>query len=303
MVLVIGHDAIASRVLAGRHENNPDVDVDMPALSGGQGVVGEPLASAGDSVRHVTDVLGVDGQSVTADRFEPVAAGNHPGVVLLHGLDGMYETAPLYHETARHLARNGMVVVIPHFFERTGTSRDHRGELKAHFERRLKSAGEDGGELQRTFDLWAATGKAAVRHVQGLGNVDPTRTAILGFSMGGFLASTIAAEADSNLSAVVVLFGGLPPRHAGAPRMPPTLIIHGDRDQVVPVGEAHRLRDLLLAGNRPVEIKVYEGVGHVFLEGGLKARLAAWDAWNRAAAFLQANLGVGAASGAGSPAG
>lgn len=46
-----------------------------------------------------------------------------------------------------------------------------------------------------------------------------------------------AAEPGSGGDAVVELFG----------KLPPVLIIHGDKDQVVPITEPHKLRDLLTA--------------------------------------------------------
>jgi hypothetical protein len=68
---------------------------------------------------------------------------------------------------------------------------------------------------------------------------------------------------------VVELFGGLPAEMAaGLKHMPPTLILHGDRDDVVPVRQAHALRDALAGRKLPFEMKVYWGVGHGFQKPG-----------------------------------
>jgi len=40
--------------------------------------------------------------------------------------------------------------------------------------------------------------------------------------------------------------------------MPPTLILHGDKDVLVNVAEAHSLDELLTAANRPHEMHIYE---------------------------------------------
>jgi dipeptidyl aminopeptidase/acylaminoacyl peptidase len=52
--------------------------------------------------------------------------------------------------------------------------------------------------------------------------------------------------------------------HEQLQRLPPTLVIHGDKDDVVPVEEAHALRKLALDKKLPVEVKIYARVGHVF---------------------------------------
>jgi dienelactone hydrolase len=74
--------------------------------------------------------------------------------------------------------------------------------------------------------------------------------------------------------------------------MPPTLIIHGDRDEVVPVREATSLRDLLRKGEREHEFRLYRGVGHCFVspKGGLDWA-AALDAKRRTFSFLSRHLG------------
>ncbi len=75
--------------------------------------------------------------------------------------------------------------------------------------------------------------------------------------------------------------------------MPPTLILHGDKDVLVPVSEAHALDELLTAANRPHEMHIYEGANHAFnfpqLPFWYNAE-DAHDAWNRSLQFLAANL-------------
>jgi predicted esterase len=57
------------------------------------------------------------------------------------------------------------------------------------------------------------------------------------------------------LACLVELFGALPREHrTRLKEMPPTLVIHGDADTVVPVEEAYLLAGLLLARKqRPEE--------------------------------------------------
>jgi dipeptidyl aminopeptidase/acylaminoacyl peptidase len=54
-----------------------------------------------------------------------------------------------------------------------------------------------------------------------------------------------------------------PARRAGA-TSPPFLIVHGDRDAVVPVEHARALHDALRAGGRPSRLVVVRGAGHGF---------------------------------------
>ena len=66
--------------------------------------------------------------------------------------------------------------------------------------------------------------------------------------------------------------------------MPPTLILHGEQDSVVPVSEAHRLRALLERAGATYEIKLYPGAGHGF------SVLQFLDAGQRTVQFLKKYL-------------
>jgi hypothetical protein len=76
--------------------------------------------------------------------------------------------------------------------------------------------------------------------------------------------------------------------------MPPTLVVHSDKDEVVPAREAYYLRDVLRRHRRECEAKVYEGVGHCFARRGpldWRALAAAREAERSALAFLDRHLG------------
>ena len=47
--------------------------------------------------------------------------------------------------------------------------------------------------------------------------------------------------------------------------LPPTLVVHGDEDEVVPVQYAIALRKLKRREKLPIEVKIYE-VPHMFLK-------------------------------------
>ena len=75
--------------------------------------------------------------------------------------------------------------------------------------------------------------------------------------------------------------------------MPPTLILHGDKDVLVPVAQAHALDEMLTRDKRPHEIKIYAGANHAFNSPGLEIwynPADAQDTSNRSSKFLVANL-------------
>jgi len=127
--------------------------------------------------------------------------------------------------------------------------------------------------------------------------VDPDRVALMGFSLGAFLALSTGARDPKHVAAIVEYYGGLLPSISdGAKTMPPTLILHGDKDVVVPVAMAHSLNELLTKYKRRHEMKIYEGANHTFnfpAEGTWYNSADARDAWNRSAKFLAENLGAG----------
>jgi acetyl esterase/lipase len=93
---------------------------------------------------------------------------------------------------------------------------------------------------------------------------------VVGLSRRAYLASSGAAEPGG----AVERFGGLPAELRDRARaLPPVLITHGEKDEVVPVAEARKPRDLLTAGRLTPEVQIDKGVGHVFTGPGGRPRL------------------------------
>ena len=87
---------------------------------------------------------------------------------------------------------------------------------------------------------------------------------LLGYSLGGYLALT-AAMAWREVAAVAVCYGGLPTPFLGlAAGLPPTLLLHGGADQVVPVTETTAVTDLLRSHRIAHEVHIYPQAGHGF---------------------------------------
>jgi carboxymethylenebutenolidase len=256
----------------------------------------EPLAP---TAREATDTFRSGGKDVRVERFEPTADGKYPALVLLHPIDGLDNASgEVYRGLARDYAAKGYVVALVHYFDRTDAAPEELKAVRALFLRR--AAGEQLTDAQRKtiegrFDAWTDTVRDAVADVRKRPNVDPDRVGLVGLSLGGFLALSVAAQEDMKIAAVVDLFGGLPAeRRAGVKTLPPVLVLHGDKDTVVSVDEAKELQKLIADKKLVGEVTIYPGVGHVFMDEkgrmSLQAVPALMDARARAEAFLEKHL-------------
>lgn len=186
------------------------------------------------------------GKTIGVERFEPKSAGRHPAIVILHSAGGMDVGGREFREFARELARRGYVAQIVHYFDQSG----------------IRHA--DASAIGRSFSSWMVTIGDALTSLSQQENVDPGRIGLLGFSLGSYLSLSVAST-DRRVSAVVEYFGGLPDLFArNLKRFPPTLILHGEADKVVPVSEARKLEKVLREKDLPFEIRVYPGQGHRF---------------------------------------
>ena len=62
------------------------------------------------------------------------------------------------------------------------------------------------------------------------------------------------------------------------PKMPPTLLVHGDKDALVPVQQSEIMIEKLKANNVPCELIVHQGGGHGAWKGVEQdvAKIADW---------------------------
>ncbi len=217
-------------------------------------------------IRHTETTFSSDGKAISVELFQPTVVGRYPAVIVLHGAGGMVIAGEGFRTIASYVARSGYVAVIVHYFDRTDTS-------VARFPADPKD-----------FALWLKTISDAVSYIAEQPNVEPERIGLLGVSLGSYLSLALASQ-DPRIGAVVEYFGGMPEYFStGIKRMPPTLILHGAVDRIVPVEEAYTLEKLLQKTATPYEIKVYPAQGHGF-RGADSA-----DALKRAIAFFDKNL-------------
>lgn len=164
----------------------------------------------------------------------------------------------------------------------------------------LYFAGAWGSEGRYTFTGLVPQAAAALRFLRSRPFVDPKRTAVFGFSMGGWTAINLAARAQGLKGAVAVapvgggeMIGrhtrsfvaracvtlnvgslesvardfaeavrGADPAKAAASLGCPLLVVHGDADDVVPFPVSRRIKALA----PKTELVVARGVRHDFLE-------------------------------------
>ncbi len=226
------------------------------------------LAQRGGRGLAAPDPLTSGGVPITVERFDPPGgSGRRPAVLLLHGADGPGER---YRAAARQVAAVGYPVFFVHYLDRTG-------DRRAGF-----------GSIGRNLPVWAETARDAVDWIARQPGVDGTRIAIFGVSLGGGLA-LLAAAGEPRVRAIVDYFGFVPSTVTAGVRLPPTLILHGEADRVVPVSNALTLQRILEAQGTAYDIQIYPGEGHGF------SSAAQADAAARIAAFLNRTIGAAGA--------
>jgi carboxymethylenebutenolidase len=198
------------------------------------------------AVNPASIVFESGGQAIACDAFVPSARNGErfPAVIGLHGSAGGHATMA---DPAALLAAQGFAVYVVHYFDRTGTT-----------------GVADKQTAVRNFPAWGKTVWDSISYVAGRPEVDAERIGLLGFSLGAYLALSVAAV-DSRVKAVVEFFGGMPREmKLFIRRLCPTLILHGDGDPTVPVSEAYHLQQLLEKKATPYEMQIYPGAGHGF---------------------------------------
>ena len=201
---------------------------------------------------------------IRLDAYLPDSGGRHPTVLALYGSGGGVEGM---NEPATMLATRGFAVFVLYYFDRTGTTQAN-----------------DKQTMVRNFPAWGKTVWDAISHIEQHPQVDTKRIGLLGFSLGAYLALSVAFV-DPRVKAVVEFFGGLPKEmRLFMRRLCPVLILHGEADPTVPVQEAYDLRNLLDKKGLPYEIKIYPGAGHGFRNGDWR------DAGMRTLEFLRKYL-------------
>ncbi len=225
--------------------------------------------SSVDEIEGATLSFVSAGRKVTLDWFRTPRPGPRPAVLTLHGRDGPHRFAEAYRHAAGALARHDYHVLFVHYFDSTET------------------ASVFGNAGLHNFFAWTRTVGDAVSWAAKREEIDPARIALLGVSLGASVALAHAAT-DLRIKAVIDFYGMLPaPALSLLQRMPPTLILHGAQDWIVPVTAAYQLESFLRSRGAIYEMHIYPDQGHGFLD------TAGIDAVRRTLAFLDRHLAGG----------
>lgn len=208
------------------------------------------------------------GRALTVEVMEPSDAIAHPAVIVLHGADGPTRKGDEYRDVCRMLAQNGFVALRPHYFDAgppPAPGYEHLGNPLAHA-------------------AWLQAVGSTADYAQALPSVLHSAVGLMGFSLGAYLALA-AGAIQQRYGAIVEFFGGLPMMVMGlASSMPPTLILHGGADAIVPVSEAYKVQRLYEQKKFTHEIHVYPGETHNFSDATRAS------AYARSLYFLKAHL-------------
>jgi carboxymethylenebutenolidase len=186
---------------------------------------------------------------IRVEHFAQRGNEKRPVIVLAPESASFKTVSPVYQSIAANLAEEGYLVLIVHFFDRTGHDGIAKDDIK-----------------EKMFRQWMEALGDGVQYARRLANADPGRVGLLGFSLGGYLAVAVAADANVKVQAVGCYFGGVPKElWPKIKKLPPVLVVHGEKDDVVPVSEAYKIIKFCEKNNLKCEHKIYPSEGHLFI--------------------------------------
>jgi acetyl esterase/lipase len=233
----------------------------------------------------------IAGESLLLDVYRPLPHANQrPAVVLVHG-GGMWTGSRAHMEhPARQLARAGYIAFSVDYRLVDATTGDHRWPAQLDDAQRAVRwvrayAADYGVDPERVGAFgWSAGGQLAAllgtRHTRDvtapMASHSSRVTCVVDLAGDVDLAAYTRAPA---LHEVVALLGGtvqeVPDRYRDASPLSwidqhtaPFLVIHGDRDDVVPIEQSRRLVVALRAAGVEVEYVELTGTGHDDLTWG-----------------------------------
>lgn len=222
-------------------------------------------------------VVGIDshGTAIQTEVFNATGAPNRGLVAVVHGSDGMNEPwAAEIRGYATNLATKGFTVLIPHYFDKTGTTPG-----LAVFD-----------QLSSNLDSWQEAVADTVMYGKTVLGISASCVGLLGFSLGGH----ICLRLRGNAKVLVEFFapslpevGGLGP---GWPPVPHVQIHHGTADLLVPYSNAESIAAALKLEGTAVELFAYEGAGHGFIGVDPNNATARRSSEDRTLSFFEGHL-------------
>jgi dienelactone hydrolase len=144
--------------------------------------------------------------------------------------------------------------------------------------RGIADSARDQGKLRSLADL--ADAFAALKVLAADPRIDAGRIGIIGWSRGGAIAMETALESarlavlapgDPKFAAHIVFYGMASPQYRDtATDHAPMLFLHGDSDNLVPIGPTREFADWIQTQGNTVTFQTYPGVYHDFdVENGI----------------------------------
>jgi carboxymethylenebutenolidase len=244
-------------------------------------------ATAAEVVRF----KGHNGQEGDAYYARPTAAGQFPGVVLIHHMPGWDEWIT---EATRKLALHGFATIAPHLYFREGPGSPDD----------LAARARDKGGVPDAQVVGDAAGAAAFLRARPEAN---GKVGVIGFCSGGRHTYLVACKLGDKVQAAVDCWGGnvviddpklLTPLRPVAPidmtseLKCPVLGLFGNDDPNPSRDHVDRLENALKQAGKTYEFHRYDNAGHAFFN---TSRVAfrpeqAADGWAKVMAFFHKHL-------------
>jgi len=203
-------------------------------------------AACADDIPHAAtreQTSYASGQATVRGLIYRPARPNGAGVVLLHGARGLGADAPTFDPHAIQLASRGYHVLVPNYYD-----------------------AQPGRERRTTRDmrLWRGAARNGAAFLAQQPGMEPGRTALWGYSLGGFLSGEAAMEGEG-VAAAVAVAAGLDVGEAGRDRREvPLLLIHARVDPVISPMSTRSWGDGLQRRGAAVEVQALDWDGHGF---------------------------------------
>lgn len=203
-------------------------------------------AACADDIPHAAtreQASYVSGTATVRGLIYRPARPNGAGVVLLHGARGLAADAATFDPHAIQLASRGYHVLVPNYYD-----------------------AEPGRERRTSRDMriWRGAARNGAAFLARQPGMEADRTALWGYSLGGFLSGEAAMEGEG-VAAAVSVAGGLDVGEAGRDRREvPLLLIHARTDPVISPVSTRRWGDGLRRRGAMVEVQALDWDGHGF---------------------------------------
>jgi dienelactone hydrolase len=192
-----------------------------------------------------------DGGTVLAGllAWDDAAEGKRPGVLVVHEWWGLNDYAK---SRAAQLAAEGYVAFAVDMYGDNKVT-THPEEANAWMM-----------EIASNIDLWTRRAQLGLDVLKSQDQVDPERTAAIGYCFGGATVMQMA-YAGADVDAVVSFHGSLPPAPEGVTSIAPkVLAAHGRDDQFETAEQVAAFQQSLDRAGADWEMMIFSGTRHAF---------------------------------------